>query len=146
MVLSSQPSRIFSVTGRLVPLTAASIRRAARSFRPLTGVRSPLTNAQNVTGDVTVAQAQLTAYVEERKVVAQERAEQHLSPWTAWMIPTAFGFCMIHFGAIVLDSTFRFNWQVAKLPVPYDAMEWSIVMAVIGVAGIAPTVRRIFGK
>ena len=38
------------------------------------------------------------------------------------------------------------NWQVAKLPVPYDAMEWSIVMAVIGVAGIAPTVRRIFGK
>ena len=82
----------------------------------------------------------------ERLRVAQERAEQHLSPWTAWMIPTAFGFCMIHFGAIVLDSTFRFNWQVAKLPVPYDAMEWSIVMAVIGVAGIAPTVRRIFGK
>jgi len=105
-----------------------------------------LTNGQNVTGDATVAQAQLTAYVEERKVIAQERAAQHLSPWTAWMIPAAFGFCMLHFGAIVLDSTFRFNWQVAKLPAPYDQMEWSIVMAVIGVAGIAPTVRRIFGK
>lgn len=53
---------------------------------------------------------------------------------------------MIYFGAIVLDSTFLFNWHVAKLPAPYDAMEWSIVMAVIGVAGIAPTVSRIFGK
>ncbi len=103
-------------------------------------------NGQNVAGDVTVAQAQLTAYVEERKLIAQERAAQHLSPWTAWMIPTAFGLCMIHFGAIVLDSTFLFHWQVAKLPPPYDQMEWSIVMAVIGVAGIAPTVRRVFGK
>ena len=105
-----------------------------------------LTNGQNVTGDTTVAGAQLAAYVEERKVVAQERADQHLSPWTAWMIPTAFGLCMVHFGAIVLDSTFLLGWRVAKLPAPYDKMEWSIVMAVIGVAGIAPTVRRIFGR
>ena len=105
-----------------------------------------LTNGQNVTGDVTVAQAQLTAYVEERKVIAQERAEQHLSPWTAWMIPTAFGLCMIHFGAIVLDSTFLFNWRVAKLPAPYDAMENAIVLSVIGVTGIAGTVRKIFAK
>lgn len=105
-----------------------------------------LVNGQNVAGDVSIDQAQLTAYVEERKVIAQERAAQHLSPWTAWMIPTAFGFCMIHFGAIVLDSTFLFGWRVAKLPAPYDAMEWSIVMAVIGVAGIAGTVRKVFSK
>ncbi|MGV7034831.1 hypothetical protein [Methylobacterium symbioticum] len=105
-----------------------------------------LTNGQNVAGDVTVAQAQLAAYVEERKALAAERAAQRLSPWTAWMIPTAFALCMLHFGAIVLDSTFLFNWRVAKLPAPYDQMEWCIVMAVIGVAGIAPTVRRIFGK
>ncbi|WP_457108435.1 hypothetical protein [Methylobacterium sp. P5_C11] len=59
------------------------------------------------------------------------------------MIPTAFALCMIHFGAIVLDSTFRFHWQAAKLLPPYDEMEWSIVMAVIGVA---PPARRIFGK
>ncbi|KAA0122188.1 hypothetical protein CIW48_19515 [Methylobacterium sp. P1-11] len=130
----------------LVKLFGSGIVQAVLAYLNKRSDNGVLTNAQNVTGDVTVAQAQLTAYVEERKVVAQERAEQHLSPWTAWMIPTAFGFCMIHFGAIVLDSTFRFNWQVAKLPAPYDAMEWSIVMAVIGVAGIAPTVRRIFGK
>lgn len=105
-----------------------------------------LTNGQNVSGDTTVAQAQLLAYVEERKVIAQERAAQHLSPWTAWMIPTAFGLCMLHFGAIVLDSTFLFNWRVAKLPPPYDEMERYIVLSVIGVAGVAGTVRKIFTK
>ncbi|GJE31521.1 hypothetical protein LDDCCGHA_1701 [Methylobacterium oxalidis] len=53
---------------------------------------------------------------------------------------------MIHFGAIVLDSTCHFNWAVAKLPSPYDKMEWSIVMAVIGVSGVAATVRKVFSK
>jgi hypothetical protein len=134
------------IGGFLVKLLGSGIVAPVLAYLSKRSDNGVVTNGQNVTGDVTVAQAQLTAYVEERKVIAQERAEQHLSPWTAWMIPTAFGLCMIHFGAIVLDSTFRFNWQVAKLPAPYDAMEWSIVMAVIGVAGIAPTVRRIFGK
>lgn len=101
---------------------------------------------QAVAGDVAVTQAQLQAYVEERKAIAHERAAQSLSPWTAWMIPTAFGLCMLHFGAIVLDSTFHFNWAVAKLPTPYDAMEQSIVMAMIGVAGVSATVRKIFSK
>ena len=138
---------IFAMAGSLlVKLFGSGIVQAVLAYLNKRSDNGVVTNGQNVTGDVTVAQAQLTAYVEERKVVAQERAEQHLSPWTAWMIPTAFGFCMIHFGAIVLDSTFRFNWQVAKLPAPYDAMENAIVLSVIGVAGIAPTVRRIFGK
>lgn len=134
------------IGGFLVKLLGSGIVAPVLAYLSKRSDNGVLTNAQNVTGDVTVAQAQLTAYVEERKVVAQERAEQHLSPWTAWMIPTAFGFCMIHFGAIVLDSTFRFNWQVAKLPAPYDAMENAIVLSVIGVAGIVPTVRRVFGK
>ncbi|WP_246686392.1 MULTISPECIES: hypothetical protein [unclassified Methylobacterium] len=105
-----------------------------------------LTNGQNVTADTTVAQAQLVAYVEERKAIEAERAAQRLSPWSAWMIPTAFGLCMLHFGAIVLDSTFLFNWQVAKLPTPYDAMEQMIVASVIGVAGVQAAVGRIFSK
>ena len=130
----------------LVKLFGSGIVQAVLAYLNKRSDNGVLTNAQNVTGDVTVAQAQLAAYVEERKIVAQERAEQHLSPWIAWRIPTAFGLCMIHFSAIVLDSTFRFNWQVAKLPAPYDAMENAIVLSVIGVAGIAPTVRRIFGK
>ncbi|MBP2495315.1 hypothetical protein ABID82_002353 [Methylobacterium sp. PvP062] len=140
------PALLAMAGSLLVKLFGSGIVQAVLAYLNKRSDNGVLTNAQNVTGDVTFAQAQLTAYVEERKVVAQERAEQHLSPWTAWMIPTAFGLCMIHFGAIVLDSTFRFNWQVAKLPAPYDAMENAIVLSVIGVAGIAPTVRRIFGK
>jgi hypothetical protein len=108
-----------------------------------------LINGQNVSGDSTVAAANLTAYVEERKVIAAERAARALSPWTAWMIPTAFALCMLHFGSIVFVSTFPgavAGWTVFALPSPYDKMEWSIVMAVIGVAGIAPTLRRIFAK
>ena len=132
--------------GFLVKLLGSGIVAPVLAYLNKRSDNGVLTNGQNVTGDVTVAQAQLAAYVEERKIIAQERAAQHLSPWTAWMIPTAFGLCMIHFGAIVLDSTFLFQWKVAKLPPPYDKMEWSIVMAVIGVAGVAPTVRRIFGK
>ncbi|SFV09128.1 MULTISPECIES: hypothetical protein [unclassified Methylobacterium] len=130
----------------LVKLFGSGIVQAVLAYLNKRSDNGVLTNGQNVAGDVTVAQAQLTAYVEERKVVAAERAKLAESKWTAWMIPTAFGLCMIHFGAIVLDSTFIFHWQVAKLPPPYDKMEWSIVMAVIGVAGIAPTARRIFGK
>ncbi|WP_449411378.1 hypothetical protein [Methylobacterium komagatae] len=132
--------------GFLVKLLGSGIVAPVLAYLDKRSDNGVLTNGQTVTGDVTVSQAQLAAYVEERKVIAQERAEQHLSPWTAWMIPTAFGLCMIHFGAIVLDSTFLFNWRVAKLPAPYDAMENAIVLSVIGVAGIAPTVRRIFGK
>lgn len=105
-----------------------------------------LTNGQNVSADVTVTQAQLQAYIEERKVIAQERAAQRGSLWTAWMIPVAFGLCMLHFGAIVLDSTFPLHWGIPKIPPPYDQMEWSIVMAVIGLNGISATVRKVFSK
>lgn len=135
-----------TVGGFLLKLLGPGFASAVFAYLNKRSDNGVLTNGQNVTGDVTVSQAQLAAYVEERKVVAHERAEQHLSPWTAWMIPTAFGLCMIHFGAIVLDSTFLFHWKVATLPDPYDKMENTIVLSVIGVAGIAPTVRRIFGN
>jgi len=134
------------IGGFLVKLLGSGIVAPVLDYLGKRSDNGVQTNGQNVAGDVTVAQAQLTAYIEERKVIAQERARWSDHPLTGGMIPCAFYLCMIHFGAIVLDSTFRFNWQVAKLPAPYDAMEWSIVMAVIGVAGIAPTVRRVFGK
>ena len=105
-----------------------------------------LTNGQNVTADTTVAQAQLVAYVEERKAIAAERAAQRLSPWSAWMIPFAFALCMLHFGAIVLDSTFLFHWKVATLPPGYDTMEQMIFAFVIVVSGVQAAVGRIFSK
>lgn len=134
------------IGGLLVKLLGSGIVAPVLAYLGKRSDDGVLINGQDVAGDVTVAQAQLAAYVEERKVIAQARADQHLSPWTAWMIPTAFGLCMLHFGAVVLDSTFLFHWQVAKLPTPYEAMESTIVLSVIGVAGIAPTVRRIFGR
>ncbi|MFC6790557.1 hypothetical protein ACFQE0_13670 [Methylobacterium komagatae] len=135
-----------AIGGFLLKLFGPGFASAVVAYLNKRSDNAVLTNGQNVTGDVSVSQAQLAAYVEERKVIAQERAAQHLSPWTAWMIPTAFGLCMIHFGAIVLDSTFLFHWKIATLPDPYDKMENTIVLSVIGVAGVAPTVRRIFGK
>jgi hypothetical protein len=101
-------------------------------------------NGQNVTGDVSITQAQLTAYVEERKVIAAERAKIEESLWTAWMIPTAFGFALFHFAMIVLDSVFRFGWGIAKLPPPYDQLQWTIIGSVIGVSGVSSVIKRVF--
>ena len=103
-----------------------------------------LVNGQNVTADTTVAQAQLTAYVEERKVIASERARQSESIWTAWMIPCAFFLAIAHFGAIVFCSIFQPPFAIAKLPPPYDQLQWTIIASVIGVSGVAGLVKRIF--
>jgi hypothetical protein len=102
------------------------------------------TNQANVTGDVAVNQAALAAYVEERKVAASVRAADSVSRWTCWMLPGAFAFCLLHFGAIVLDSTFLFGWRVAALPAPYDAIEGSIIATAIGFSGAKAMIGRIF--
>ena len=67
----------------LVKLFGSGIVQAVIAYLDKRSDNSVLTNSQNVTGDVTVGQAQLSAYIEERKIVAQERAAEHLSPWTA---------------------------------------------------------------
>lgn len=105
-----------------------------------------LTNGQDTAADVTVAQARLTAYVEERKIIAAERAKLSESLWTAWMIPTAFALCIIHFGAIVLDSVGHFNWAVAKLPTPYDTLQINIIVTVVGIKTGAVALTRIFRR
>lgn len=134
------------IGGFLVKLLGSRIVAPVVAYLSKRSDNTVLTNGQNVTADTTVAGAQFAAYVEERKVIAAERARLAESLWTAWMIPTAFALCLLHFGAIVLDSTFLFGWQVAKLPAPYDAMENAIVLSVIGVAGVSGTVRKIFAK
>lgn len=35
----------------------------------------------------------------------------------------------VHFGAVMLDSTFRFGWGIPKVPPPYDSYEWAIVQS-----------------
>ncbi|WP_457108434.1 hypothetical protein [Methylobacterium sp. P5_C11] len=71
------------IGGFLVKLPGSGIVAPVLAYLSKRSDNGVLTNGQNVTGDVTVAQAQLTAYVEERKVVAAERAKLAESKWTA---------------------------------------------------------------
>lgn len=103
-----------------------------------------LKNQAGITGDIAVNQAALTAYIEERKVIAAEKAKLSESLWTVWMIPTAFLFAIAHFAAIVLDSMLHLGWAIAKLPAPYDQLQWTIIGSVIGVSGISGVIRRVF--
>jgi hypothetical protein len=105
-----------------------------------------LTNGQNVGADVSVAQAQIAAQVEVRKLAASERAQLAESAWTVWMLPEVFALCSLHFAAIIIDSIFHLNWQIAKLPAPFDDLEVKIIMTGAGIAGGVAAYRRIFGK
>lgn len=46
----------------------------------------------------------------------------------------------MHFGAVMLDSTFRFGWGIPKVPAPYDQYEWAIVQSFFIVAPAMPIV------
>jgi hypothetical protein len=46
----------------------------------------------------------------------------------------------VHFGAVMLDSTFQFGWAVPKVPAPYDSYEWAIVQSFFIVAPAMPLV------
>lgn len=139
------------VGGFLVKLLGSGIVSPVLSYLEKRSDSAVLTNGQNVTGDVTIAQAQLQAYIEERKVIAQERAALRGSLWTAWMIPCAFAACLLHFGCLIIVSTFpnfwfTEGWTVAALPGNYPALETAIFMSVIGINSIPAVVRKVFSK
>lgn len=92
--------------------------------------------------DTEIALSQIKADIETRKTVAIMRKAQQESLWTAWMVPTAFGVSLLHYGAVVLDSTFKFGWKVFSLPPPYDSMEQNIILSIIGVSGATAIVKR----
>jgi hypothetical protein len=48
---------------------------------------------------------------------------------TSWIRPLIVYPCVIHFGAIVLDSTFHLGWNIAKLPPPYEGYEQAIILS-----------------
>lgn len=105
-----------------------------------------LTNGQNVGADVQVAQAQIAAQIEQEKLAAAQRQQLAESRWTVWMLPEVFALSAMHYGAIVLDSIFHLNWQIAKLPAPFDDLEVKIIMTGAGIAGGIAAYRRIFGR
>ncbi|MFN3349634.1 hypothetical protein [Pseudorhodoplanes sp.] len=82
-----------------------------------------------VAGDTQIAIAQVNAQIEARKEQAK-LIEADRGWWvTAWVRPLIVYPCVLHFGAIVLDSTFRFGWGIAKLPPPYDGYEQAIILS-----------------
>lgn len=82
-----------------------------------------------VQADTQIAIAQVNAQIEARKVQAQLMQADRGWRVTAWIRPLIVYPCVLHFGAIVLDSTFAFGWGIAKLPPPYDGYEQAIILS-----------------
>lgn len=91
-----------------------------------------------VQADTQIALAHVNAELESRKL--QERIIEADRGWwvTAWIRPLLVYPCIIHFAAIVLDSTPFWSplgahvvgsWEVAKLPPPYDLYEQAIILS-----------------
>lgn len=104
------------------------------------------TNGQNVTGDVSVAQAQIAAQIEVQKLAASERVQLAQSRWTVWMLPELFAVFSAHVISIVIDSMFHLNWQIARLPPPFDDLEYKVLLTGAGVAAGLAAYQRIFGR
>ncbi len=82
-----------------------------------------------VAADTQIAIAQVNAQIEARKEQAKLLEADRGWRVTAWIRPLIVYPCVIHFGAIVIDSTFRFGWGIAKLPPPYDGYEQAIILS-----------------
>lgn len=82
-----------------------------------------------VQADTQIALLQVNAQIEARKLQVQIM-EADRGWWvTSWIRPLIVYPCVLHFGAIVLDSTFAFGWGIAKLPPPYDGYEQAIILS-----------------
>jgi hypothetical protein len=82
-----------------------------------------------VQADTQIALAQINAELEARKTQAAILQADRGWRVTAWIRPLLVYPCVIHFGAIVLDSTFPLGWGIAKLPAPYDTYEQTIILS-----------------
>lgn len=91
-----------------------------------------------VAADTQVALARLNAEIKARKVQAQILEADRGWRVTAWIRPLLVYPCVIHFGAIVIDSIPFWtplgahqtgSWQIAKLPAPYDLYEQAIILS-----------------
>lgn len=82
-----------------------------------------------VSADTQIALSRVQAEIETRKLQAQI-IEADRGWWvTSWIRPLIVYPCVLHFGAIVLDSTFHLGWSIAKLPPPYDGYEQAIILS-----------------
>jgi hypothetical protein len=91
------------------------------------------------------AQSGMGADVEPGKATlqAQIQVEQLKAAQNAWIGPKIIA-CLAgevtvaYYAAIVLDSIFHLEWNIAKLPAPWDGYSWVILSSFIIVSPVAP--------
>jgi hypothetical protein len=94
-----------------------------------------LSGAQSAMGtDTALSQQYLNAQIE----IAQIKAQSNQWIGAKIIAGTAGELSAIYYGSIVLDSMFKFGWQIDKLPAPYDQYSWIILSSFIVVSPIAP--------
>jgi hypothetical protein len=94
-----------------------------------------LSGAQSAMGaDVTLSKAYLDAQIQAEQIKVANN--QWIGPK---IIACAAGeLSLIYYGAIVLDSMFKFGWAIDKLPAPWDSYSWIILSSFIVVSPVAP--------
>ncbi len=94
-----------------------------------------------VGADTQVALAQINAEIElskqQQMVLTADRG------WwiTAWIRPLIAYPLVLHFGAVVLDTTFRLGWQVPPLPGDFGAREHDVILSFFIVRSLEKAVR-----
>ena len=90
-----------------------------------------------------LAQKQIEAEISRRKA-QRDLAALDTNRWfgalhrSLFIYPTG-----IYYAAIVADSLFRFDWDVAALPAPYDQWGWAIVSALFLADGVQLAIRTV---
>jgi hypothetical protein len=94
-----------------------------------------LSGAQTAMGaDVAMNQAILNAQIQAEQIKASQN--QWIGPKI--IACTAGELSVLYYGAIVLDSMFHLDWQIDKLPAPWDQYSWVILSSFIVVSPVAP--------
>ena len=67
------------------------------------------------------------------------------SKWwvTAWEKPLLFYLCLMHFGAVAIDTTFSFHWGIPKLPSPYDTYQGVVLLSDVVVMSTAGLTQKV---
>lgn len=115
------------------------------------------TVVSNVSNNSTVKYASATSAsvaiqgsAQSADVAVETLKAQQLSQDRGWWVtalekPLLFYLCLLHFGAVMLDSTFKFHWGIPKLPPPYDNYEGLVLMSDVIVISTGALTNKIVG-
>jgi hypothetical protein len=74
----------------------------------------------------------------------EKESEANARWWvTAWEKPLLFYLCLLHFGGIMIDTTFHMHWGIPAPPPPFDTYEGIILLSdvlVLSTAGLTSKV------